>query len=138
MLKQREPSLLSKLKLISSALFWLTYIKFCTKLNFNFIIKKHLSTKTQNFSIAANPLTDHASALRALSKARQMLPFKCQCIVTSICFRKLCQLIGISSTVHIGFYPLDADIACHAWVSVNGVIVLNKTDINFKEIVKFD
>lgn len=115
------------------------------------LCRAKITTKRQNFEDLKNLLGREASdkqslfaepnlakpALVAVRRAKQCLPFHCQCLVEAIAVQTLCRQLNLPSTLHLGVNKKGEQRQAHAWVSLGDEIIAGKNDDQFTDVQRF-
>lgn len=161
-------------KLFWKALFWLSFSKWAIP-NVSFKqLQKYLGEAPEelnrNLNFYLNPerncvqlqqakqakQTKQVKQVKAaISRARKILPFHCQCLVTAICARKLLKDLGSAPELYLGVAKETREnralepspdkpspdnpssLMAHAWVKLGNEFVVGKSEIDFTVVKIF-
>ncbi len=133
-------------KLFWKAVFWMIFAKMAIP-SFSF---KKLQPYLGQVTEASEVNLDPKEYLRirqvraAIFRARKILPFHCQCLVTAICARKLLKDFGSSPYLYLGVAKEKLEksqnspgLIAHAWVKLGDELVTGQSDIQFTVVKIF-
>jgi len=155
-------------KLFWKSLFWLSFSKWAIP-NYSFKrLQKYLGEAPEELNKELNrdldksldknlylKLREVKQVKAAISRARKILPFHCQCLVTAICARKLLKDLGCEPRLYLGvaketpekralenLAALDhkkpsPGLMAHAWVKLGDEFVVGKSEIDFTVVKIF-
>ncbi len=112
--------------MILRSIFWLTYYRSGLWLFPSFITRKAAADLTNNSG--NHRQADKAliyDVVRSVRRCSRYVP-SASCLTQALAAKTVLKRYGQSSTLRIGVAPIDSTIEAHAWVEIEGKIVLGR------------